>query len=529
MNKFIFIPHPDAEYRYDYSFLADRMNELVERADTDDEAYRDFLGMIRHGCKTDLFFLMYFVLNIPEINTPWLIDRVYEVQDENNRTVDLWAREHWKSTIITFALTIQEILNNPEITIGIFSITAKVAIAFSRRIREEFEKNALLKAAFPDILHDKTPQRNWSDDAWTIQRTGNYNMATVEAYGLINTMPTGKHFSLRIYDDPINEDNVSTPDMMKKAEERFRSSTNVGRRGGKVRVVGTIYAFGDINHKLSQSKTWKVRIHSCYDENGNGVLMDKEELEERREDNGDFIFACQYLLDPRQLSEMQLSSEWLVYHDGVKYTGNNRFMVIDPAKTKTNRSDYTVMWVYEVDNRGNIIILDCVRDKLGLAETWSKMRGLVEKWDKVIKVGYGHTGAERDIEYYKECMSRDMFFFNIKPIKEKGAKISQVSPWTRIGSLQPHFKNGRIIFPKQIWYDDATGRRVNLIEAFINEEYLAFPTPVHDDMLDALAMIFSPEMKVGRTIKRDNVVDMPTYNPLAQLQKQKRNSSWMAM
>lgn len=60
--------------------------------------------------------------------------------------------EHYKSSIITFGLTIQSILLNQNITVGIFSEKEKIASDFLCQIKKEFEINETLKAAFPDIL-----------------------------------------------------------------------------------------------------------------------------------------------------------------------------------------------------------------------------------------------------------------------------------------------------------------------------------------------------------------------------------------
>ena len=72
-----------------------------------------------------------------------------EVQAAPDGYLDLWAREHYKSTIVTFALTIQTILANPEETICIFSHTRPNARKFLRQIKQEFETNARLRDSFP--------------------------------------------------------------------------------------------------------------------------------------------------------------------------------------------------------------------------------------------------------------------------------------------------------------------------------------------------------------------------------------------
>jgi hypothetical protein len=58
----------------------------------------------------------------------------------------------------------------------------------------------------------------------------------------------------------------------------------------------------------------------------------------------------------------------------------------------------------------------------------------------------------------------------------------------------PIFEQGRCWFPKYQSYTDYQGRSVDLVQSFIDDEYLAFPVCVHDDMLDNLARILEPTL-----------------------------------
>ena len=102
----------------------------------------------RELAKSDLFYLLVNILGRNDVNRDWLYDRCREVEAAPDGYLDLWPREYYKSTIITYGKTIQDILCDPEITIGIFSYSRPIAKAFLRQIKREFEANETLRLLF---------------------------------------------------------------------------------------------------------------------------------------------------------------------------------------------------------------------------------------------------------------------------------------------------------------------------------------------------------------------------------------------
>jgi len=115
-------------------------------------------ALFRELCLRDLFFLLVYGLGRQDMDRDFPYERCREVEEDPDGYLDLWAREHYKSTIITFGLTIRDILNDPEITVGIFSHTRPIAKGFLRQIKQEFETNVKLKGLFPDILWESARQ-----------------------------------------------------------------------------------------------------------------------------------------------------------------------------------------------------------------------------------------------------------------------------------------------------------------------------------------------------------------------------------
>jgi phage terminase large subunit-like protein len=122
-------------------------------------------------------------------------------------------------------------------------------------------------------------------------------------------------------------------------------------------------------------------------------------------------------------------------------------------------------------------------------------------------VGYEQYGMQADIEHIREKQQQINYHFNIK---ELGGKISKVD---RIGKILPDFQNGKILLPRKLDFINYEGKLQNLVDIFIKEEYLTFPTSQHDDMLDALARIKDEELNIvfPRAEENEKDVDYMRY------------------
>lgn len=74
--------------RFNHDFV-EISKDLYEFQRIEDE--KSYMEIIRTFGKKDLFFLMYFVMELP-VNDPFIIARIYEAQENHHMTLDLWAR-----------------------------------------------------------------------------------------------------------------------------------------------------------------------------------------------------------------------------------------------------------------------------------------------------------------------------------------------------------------------------------------------------------------------------------------------------
>lgn len=451
---------------------------------------------LRNLGRSDLYFLLRYLLKATYADNDWVFDRCREVQANPNGYLDLWAREHFKSTIITYALTIQDVLNDPEVTVGIFSHTRPIAKGFLRQIKREFENNEDLKPLYDDVLwaDPKAEAPKWSeDDGIIVKRKTNPKESTVEAWGVVDGQPTSKHFRVLDYDDVVTRESVGTPDMMAKTTEALVLSYNLGVNGGVRRFVGTRYHYNDTYATLLNRGTAVPRLYPATDNgkvDGEPVLLSRELLAEKRRDMGPYVFGCQMLQDPKADETQGFKEEWLKYYRGpVDHTYMTKVILVDPANEKKVSSDYTSAWVLGLNNDGKIYVLDIVRDRLNLTERTGMLFALHKAY-KPYQVGYERYGMQSDIDHIKNEMERRIYTFEIT---ELGGPMPKND---RIRRLIPKFEQGLIMLPEAFMRTNFEGRSENLTQIFVNDEFKAFPVASHDDMLDALARLADEKMQL---------------------------------
>jgi len=253
---------------------------------------------------------------------------------------------------------------------------------------------------------------------------------------------------------------------------------------GNIQVCGTIYDDGDLHREMEQSGVYNVYKRPAIFENGSGkkalwpIQYDLEKLEEIRSDPtvGNFIFSCQYLLDPapeNESSYFQLG--WFKRYDALPET-LNYFVGIDFAISEEQSADYTSIVVVGLDYLHEIYVTHVRRgqwDSLGIIDNMIEVQSIYKPLVWVAEKG----AIEKAIGPFLSLKMRQKgVYLNIEkrtPVKDKVS---------RARSIQGRAREGAIWLPKKGlnqpgWLND------------FSFELSRFPKGRNDDQVDALAWI----------------------------------------
>lgn len=479
-----------------------RFDSLGELSKTDPH---QALVIFRTLCQIDLYWLLRYGLNREFVGLhDWWFDRCREVQFAPNGYLDLWAREHGKSSIITVALTIQDILNDPEITVGIFSHTKPVAKSFLRVIKREFENNAVLKELFPDILYaDPANQsQKWSEDAGILViRKGNPPEATVEAAGLVDGAPTGRHYKLRIYDDVVVPESVATPEQMQKVLDALDMSHNLGQRGGTMRMIGTRYKLGDAYQTYIERGVVTPRIYPATDDgtvDGNPVYFTSEEWDNKQRDMSAAIIASQMLQNPMASDSVIFQPDWFRIWPALKEFPKFEaiFLSIDGAFSVKQSADDSCLLMLglfkntEGSEKMSLMVLDCYMEKSAYPDLRDE---ILMQWGN----RYGPNEKTVDAVIVEDKASGSAL---IPDLKRAGVSVYPYNPGALDKSARANLVS-HLIRDGYVWLPESRNpKRVGKVMSWLSkahDQWLYFPNSKHDDAVDALVQSLAVLDKIG--------------------------------
>ncbi len=487
--------------------------------------------------RCDRYYLLTVLLHRPDAIDPWLYARCREVEADPDEHLDLWARFHYKSTIISFAGVIQEVLEDPELTVAYLCHVKGLSIKLLGQVKTEFENNEELKETYPDVLW-RNPRLDapragaiWSQNRIDVKRRTNPKEGTIEAHGLTDGQPIGSHFGLRVYDDVVTRESVTTPEMVQKTTECWELSDNLKSPHSRRRWhIGTRYSFADTYGEIMERGILKPRIYPATHDgtpNGKPVFLSQEVWEETKITQR-LTLSAQMLQNPTAGNEAMFRKEELRFID-IRPGTLNVYILVDPASSKKKGSDRTAMAVIGVDASRNKYLLDGYCHKMNLQERWTAMLGLRRHWlaqpgVQAVFVGYERFGMKSDLEYFEEKMLQVGAF----PITELNwPQDTPAAKIDRIQRLVPDFGHAKFylaaITMREVspgkWEAYETSRQLecrqrgeayrilkptkrrdhegnvySLNKMFL-DEYMVYPFSKHDDFLDCCSRLYDMDYK----------------------------------
>jgi len=414
----------------------------------------------------------------------WFHELLYDYQEEHDEALLLMFRGGWKTTILTIARCIYEIVRNRDIRILIAAESSDQSQTFLRTIRQHLESNEDLIRIFGDF---KDTRLKWTEKELVVSgRKKSYKESTITTCG-INSPVVSKHFDIIICDDLVTEDNARTPGQRERVKIfYYKSLEPTLEPDGRRWVIGTRYHHLDLYGHLITNEMADAHIIIP-------VLNDKDESiwEERfptkkmiskRKSMGIIIFRSQMMCDTDAMVGELFQYDWFKFYNDIDLpTDLVVYIGVDLAISMDKRADYFVCVAVGHHVKTNTFwVLEYVRKRCGFKE----------QTKVIVDMGVRHNAAKISVEavaYQKAQVNQvkddDIGkFFTVRPVYTNKDKL------TRAYKQQGLFEDGRVYVRSSM---------TKLIE-----EHVLFPSSEHDDIWDATDIAITSALKKRRRKRR---------------------------
>lgn len=437
---------------------------------------------VRTACKNSLHFLCTQMLGFQD----W--DKVHDdiekfLNRKSRKKMILIPRGHLKTSVVTKAYSIQQVLRNPNVRILIANQVWDKAREMLYEIKQMFTD----KSDLPKLFGTFVSERWREDDIVVRQRTRALAAPTIGTSG-VEAELTSSHYDVVILDDLQGLQNYQTPEQREKVKRYYRSMMDLLEPGGLLIVIGTRWHLDDVYQYIidEESAYFDVTVRKVI-EDGKIIFPRKfnkkfdpvtKSWVETQVPTMDFIeylkkrpseeFASQYMNEPID-SENQIFKP--TYFKTYDHRPERLFvsMTIDPAISEKQSADYFAINVSGMDENYKIYVLDTLKGHWKVAESIDNIFTTYQKWKPSV-VGLETIAYQKALKSWLEEKMRERgVFFPITELK----RSTNESKEFRIKALEPFYRDGLVFHAP--WMKS------------LETELLQFPKGKHDDEIDALA------------------------------------------
>ncbi len=433
------------------------------------------------GAQFSLKFFMTRYLHDPKTGAllKWLphYDDWYRiVRDEKRSNVES-PRGHGKSVFWSYALPMWDVIRGGADFL-LVSYSEGQVVELLRMIRVEIESNDFL-----------APIRPSTKELWMADKLGFSDGGIIRGLGF-GTSARGLHPKRIVGDDMLKDSGGISPD----DQERFWFGVIAGMAmpSTQIHAIGTPIDFDDLLTKLEINPVyfnWKVPAELPDGSPMCPELFSKEALEFKRAEQGSLTYAREFMLERIDPATQPFKREYETLYEAPP--DRNRFMrvttVCDPAYTE-NDGDASAIITMGITHGNHGYVL---------------MRSAIRREDpgKIVNELFKHIHAYRpdavgikrrkgdaiSFSFNERRVRENLWDFKYVELKDTKSKTDK----SRIGGLVPRWEARSIHIHKEM---------KDLLKEFY--EFRLDDSHSHDDMVDATASCFDPEMATPNSGKQ---------------------------